>query len=637
MSSSNQPDTEVASGRSLADRNWIYPVLLTVACALVYGRLAGFGFINIDDQVHLSNNPYVNPPSWMGLAHLWRYAYKGLYIPLSYTVFAALALAARGHTVGGADIDTPPTLNPHIFHVANVGLHTLSVLLVWALLRRIVRSGPGAAVGAALFALHPLQVESVAWVSELRGLLSGALALGCLLAYSSDRRGRYIVATALFVLALLAKPSAVVAPLLVLIVDRLIAVRSWRQYLYELAPWVAIDAGLIFLTRSVQPVSSTVYSALWSRPIVACDALAFYVGKILIPIRLGMDYGRTPSVAIHSPEEWLVCLIPLILAIGAFIIRKRWRWVPAALLVSLSALLPVLGLVPFTYQLFSTVADRYAYLAMLGPAIIVAYGAKSHFWGSILCAMLLVFSVLTFVQCGAWRNDATMAHAMLKVNHEAPFAHIIQGNIYYKDHRPADALKEFEMVIRERPDYSPGYFCASKALNDLGRKNQSIEYLQTALQLESDNAAAYMGLGNSMMENGQAMGALAAYNRAIALDPGLRKVHFNKGSALMKMDDLAAALTEFDAEIRRDRYPSAYVNKGIVLIELKRPAEAIEALQNAISIGPPMVSWYTNLAVAQAMAGRMQDAHASVRKALTLSPGDETAQAVMQMLDRGKH
>lgn len=576
--------------------------MIVVACALVFGQSAGFDFILFDDQLHTFENPFLNPPSWAGLAHLWQHPYEQLYVPLAYTLFALLAVLAQApHPERFTQTGAP--FNPHVFHVTNITLHACSALLVFFLLRRIVTKDLPALTGALLFALHPLQVESVAWISELRGLLAALLCLASLTAYTKQGWPRYALATFLFVLALLAKPSAVALPLIAVPVDALINRRSWKQYVIEIGPWLAIAAVFLLLTRGVQTIPPAALAPIARRPLVAAGALAFYAGKTIAPLGLAVDYGRTPSVILSRPRIWAEALGVIAAVVCAWFARKRWPWAAAAAIVWAAGLLPVLGLAPFAFESHSVVADRYAYLSLFGPALALAVAlAKTRVrWPFAVAGIALVMlGALAHGRCGAWKSTISIMRAELGVNPNSSIGLVNIGNAYVKNGEP--------------------------------RKAEA--YLRREIQLDPRSSLAHLDLGNALVDEGRTAEALTEYDDAIAIEPTLRKAHYDRGIGLMNIGDLTDAIAEFDNEIALTGYPPARVNKGIVLIELRRPAEAIPVLQQAIASGRPTTSWYTNLALAQAMTGHVDDASASIAKALAIDPADRTALSIRQALAR---
>ena len=333
----------------------LLPLLVLALTFAAFSEVGGFGFVSWDDELHVTENPWLHPVTPAHVWHFWRMSYQGLYIPLSYTVYALLALLARDPTT--------QALNPHVFHVANLILHLANVLLVFALLKQSVPNIWAASAGALLFGVHPLQGESVAWVSELRGLLSGMfalLALGQYLEFAESRAwGCFAVATAAFGLALLAKPSAVAVPLLALALTIWGLGLPWKRCVPPLALWAAMALGCVLANRTVQSVSPQLFLPLWQRFFVAGDALAFYLAHLAWPARLGIDYGRSPFVVLAHPWGYWTWLVPALLGACLWAGRRRWPLLLTSGALFLLALLPTLGLVPFAFQLASTVADRY--------------------------------------------------------------------------------------------------------------------------------------------------------------------------------------------------------------------------------------------------------------------------------------
>ena len=231
-----------------------------------------------------STIPHLNPPTWAGLRTLWAAPFEDLYSPVVYTVWAALAVLARG-----AD----GVLSPWPFHALCLALHAMNTLLVFLLARRLLADPRAAAVGAALFALHPLQVEPVVWVSGLKDVLCGSFCLGALLALARadqeatrGRRAWFAGATALYVLALLTKPAAVALPVVALGLERLALRRPRAQVLTTFAIWGLLALPMAWVTGRSQPIAAEGFeSPLLGRPVVALDAIGFYLGKLVCPRR----------------------------------------------------------------------------------------------------------------------------------------------------------------------------------------------------------------------------------------------------------------------------------------------------------------------------------------------------------------
>jgi len=383
-------------------------VLLVVVISGVYGQVVTFDFLTWDDPHHITENPRLNPVSWESVAQFWTEPYWGLYIPLSYTFFAAEATIAQapessqagnGGEEGGARVTA---LNPAVFHFGSLLLHLVCVVLVFLVLHKLTDHAGAACMAALLFGLHPVQVESIAWVSETRGLLCAAfslLAIRLFMLFSekhdvenvslrdrskTEQRQKmgdhatraivwYFAATLCFLLALLAKPAAVAVPLLVGVLAigwlRMPVVRVFSM----LGPWLLLAAAWALLTRHVQPATELPFIApWWSRPLLAGDALAFYLLKVVAPWPCGPDYGYNPQWMMGQWWFYYGWILPVVVAVLLFRAKHRRVWLTAAGL-SVFWLLPVLGFIPFIYQRISMVADRYLYLAMLGPALMAAW------------------------------------------------------------------------------------------------------------------------------------------------------------------------------------------------------------------------------------------------------------------------
>jgi protein O-mannosyl-transferase len=374
-----------------------------VGCVLPFLQVLSHGFIGVDDQMHTYLNPFLNGRAPGGIWTFWTSAYGGLYIPVTYTAWAVI------HAMGGGGA----TWNALPFHCTNLILHAVNSLLAFELLRDLLvsmqssparlrkaaNSDPGkdvrlviaAALGALWFALHPLQVEPVAWVSGLKDVLSGTFSLLSLLLFLKGGHDganrmplRFLGGLALMALAVLSKPSAVILPLLGYVLSLLIAApakRVWWMGRAAIAVLV-VSVPALFVTTAAQPLPEGNFVVLlWARPLVALDALAFYLHKTIFPIGLTLSYGRTPRAALatHGWAYW-TWMLPAALALALALAWWKGRRLFGLAWVSLIGFLffclgffPVLGLIPFGYQTLSTVSDRYAYLSLLGPAVIVSF------------------------------------------------------------------------------------------------------------------------------------------------------------------------------------------------------------------------------------------------------------------------
>jgi protein O-mannosyl-transferase len=432
-------------------------LLLAVLTFLVFSRAITASFVTWDDEPLIYANPNIVIPTCASLRWHWTHPHIKLYIPLIYTAWWAVARLeqSRSGNLG--------QLSPFGFHLANVAVHMTSVCIVFILLRRLLKRNWPAAAGAALFAVHPLQVEAVAWATGMKDLLGGLLTLAALTAYvaaATDSQARHprraatnwILATSFFLLALLAKPSAVVTPLLAGVIDLLLLRRTWRQIIPWLAPWALLSAAWIVITIHIQPATAVYAGPLWSRPLIAADALAFYLQKLLCPVNLAIDYGRTPAAVLAHASIYWRWLIPALIA--ALVWHSRNLKLQTATLLFLFALLPVLGFVRFEFQSISTVADRYAYVAMLGPALAFATAtkhAKRKLPTAIVATIPLICATISWIQIPIWHNSESLYEHTIAVNPQSLTATHDLAVVYDKAGRSEEAINLYLRVLKISP------------------------------------------------------------------------------------------------------------------------------------------------------------------------------------------
>lgn len=411
----------------LATRWTHWAILLIPVIALI--RLCTADFVLWDDPYTVSRNPSIVSPSLQSVAGYWRvfpppgehemrsvnHQY-GLWAPFTYTIWSALGAVGQ---VTGADGNPEP--NPYLFHTFNLALHCATAGGVMQLLRRFGCGQHASFWGALLFAVHPLQVEAVAWISGLKDLLAGALGVATLLAYlrhsdsvtSTRARVWWWTSVALYVLALLSKPSAVAIPVLLLLIDLLRPGRTWRQSFLAVGPLLAIAVPFVVIAAEAQPATGVTALAPWMRPLVAGDALAFYLRKLFVPIDLSIDYGRTPQAIVQAGTIWWSWIIPagVATALGWAARRTRDPRPVLAAGIAVVCLLPMLGLKPFLFQFYSTVTDHYVYLAMLGPALLAAWMVDrlpSRFTAPVAGAIAVAMACVSFNQSGYWSDSRSL-------------------------------------------------------------------------------------------------------------------------------------------------------------------------------------------------------------------------------------
>src|SRR5580700_157574 len=276
-------------------------LLLLVVILLVFGQVATHDFVDWDDGQHIYLNKNIVDHSFEGLLHHWEPLSPDnpqMYCPMVFTVWWSLAHLS--------DVQSPDllgaTLNPYIFHAANLVVHWLCACVVLEILLRLKIRGWAAAAGALVFAVHPLQTEAVAWASAMKDLLSGLFALLSIWRYiaaleSQDqkRTWNYWLSTIFYAAALLSKPSTVIVPTIAGAIDLIVFRRSWKDVVRWTWPWYVMAIVITVIAAKVQRFPAWVGGPLWAHPLIALDSLAFYLGKLILPIGLKFDYGRNPA------------------------------------------------------------------------------------------------------------------------------------------------------------------------------------------------------------------------------------------------------------------------------------------------------------------------------------------------------
>jgi tetratricopeptide (TPR) repeat protein len=579
-------------------------LILALAVLIVYSRILGAGFVGFDDDLHVYANPFLNPPTLQSLARLWRHAYEQLYVPLAYTIFAAIARCAEVPAHLDSALGHSVSLDPTAFHVVSVAMHAANAWLCFCLARRLTGRTRAAWLCALLFALHPLQLESVGWISELRGLTSAGFALLALNAFVASRqtseqaRARKLLIASAFLVtcAMLCKPSAAVLPLAALAIDRIVFRSPWRKALAAAALWGAVALPFAAITHAIQTVPAAGQSLWWQRPFIAGDALTFYLFKTLVPIHLGVDYGRTPDWVMSRVWGYLAWIVPAALLTVGYLNRQRrpLTWLGAVLFVTF--LLPTLGLTPFAYQAYSTVADRYAYLALIGVGLMVAEAVDrarpQTIAARVAATAYVTLAVLSFSQSRHWLVSSALLRHTIDVNPAAAFAYNNLGDAELANGDLGAALADYRACVEHDPSLVKAHINLAEvytALNQPADAEREIARVDAAPGMTSED---FSNLGIVLMKMNQPTRALQALATAAAIDPPSPSALFNEANAL-------AAVGRFD--------------------------QAEAAFRQCVALAPTLAGAHTGLGIVLAETGRLPDAVAEFRAAVRLQPNDPAA------------
>lgn len=628
---------------------WLLVALVTIA---VFSPVVTYKFVTWDDNVNIYDNPNFNPVTFQNILGFWQKPFEHLYIPLTYTIWALQALVAYVPGRSGAE-----AFNPHVFHTFNLLLHVLSVLVVFILLKMLLASASSnigrspaskkgvkiqremqpkgaegsnfqhaelaAVLGALFFALHPMQVESVAWVTGMKDVLCGLLSLAAVWQYliyvkisGEPGVGRkafvhYALAVLFYILALLTKPSAVIVPFVALVFAWWEMGRSLRQTAYDLLPLVVIAVPWTIMTSIIQGSDHTAYiTPIWKRPFIVGDTLSFYIYKLVVPISLGVDYGRRPEVVLEHWWAYVAWIVPVGLGILIWRLKERRLWSAAAVFVI--GILPVSGVIPFAFQTYSTVADRYVYFSMLGPALALAWFASIRPTRNVkACSIILlvVLGTLTIFQSRYWANTSLLFQHAVEVNPQSSAAYYNLGLEYAEQDELEKAIQLFRKALEIKPDYDKAHNNLGVSLAGQGKLDEAAAHLTEAIKITPNYAKAHYNLGVVLEAQGREVEAAEHFKKAVMILPDYLDAYKALGKTLVRLGEMEEAVMYFSKAVRiNPNDPDVQMGLGMSLGNIGRLDEAIEHLRKASELKPGDAEIHNNLAVALYIKGDYQGA-----------------------------
>ncbi len=609
--------------RSLHVNFWIYSVLFLATFA-VYAQVRRFEFVNYDDPEYVSDNLHVREGiTPAGVEWAFTSGEAANWFPLtrlSHMLDAQLFGVRSG-----------------FHHLTNALIHALATLLLFAFLNRATHMRWPSAFVAFLFALHPLHVESVAWVAERKDVLSAFfwfLALWSYVRYTERPAfGRYLLALLPFCLGLMAKPMIVTLPFVLLLID------FWplrrRAAIWEKIPFFALSAAVAIATYLVQRSSGAVKAftvfPFGLRIENALISYIAYIGKTFWPTRLAVFYPYPLNVPV-----WKALLAGLLI-IGISAVVVRWsRACPYAAVGwfwYLGTLFPVIGLVQVGAQ---ARADRYMYVPLVGIAMILAWGAADllRTWptakkGIVAAAAAACLScgVVTSVQIQYWRNSGSLfEHALKATGPNYVAQHNLGTYLLDVPGRLPEAVTHLKAALRINPDSVEAHTDLGSALSKIpGRLPEAVAEYNTALRIDPDSAITHNDLGNTLSKMpGGLPQAIVQYQAALRIKPDFAEAHNNLASALFNLDRVPEAIAEYQAALRIDPdYAKARDNLALALSLSNVPdslPEAIAQYEAVLRIKPDLAEAHYNLAVALLKSRRLPEAIEHLETALRIKP-----------------
>ena len=622
------PDS-IANTRDRSCR-WAWPVLalgLLVAVSYMPAMQAGLVW---DDTIFTESAAV---QEWSGLWRIWfspsDIQREGHYWPIVYSSFWL------EHKIWGFE--------PTGYHVVNIVLHFFNCLLLWRIMRRL--AVPGAWAVAAVFAVHPLHVESVAWAIERKDLLSGLFYLSAALAWirylNAPATGRYVASLGLFLASLLSKSIAVTLPVALLIHHWWKRGRVTAAALLRLVPFFAVALAVtvadLAYYRGIEAVSFDF--SFVERALIAARALWFYVGKLLWPTHLAVVYPHW-TVDASDLTLWACLVAAIAVPVLLWLLRHRTGKGPlVSALYFAFTLSPVLGFVDYGYMQFSFVADRFQYLAGIGAlAVLVGAAAQlaSRLGGARAACMqglglvvLATLGVVTWRQAGIYRDEITFFSHVIAHNPDARDAYYNLGRRLILEGRPEEALGPLRIAVERRPDSASARTNLGRALVLLGRHEEAEGELRRALELEPRNGVSFFNLGEAYRFQGEYELALAAYREALEIDPDAAPAHAGSGDALLNLGRHREALEvlEHGASLPQKVTSAGAIQYllGRARLELDQLDRAEEHFLRALDIVPQDTNPLYELARIRNSQGQIDQAAEYLHRAWELGAGSAEA------------
>ena len=624
--------------------------LLTLA---TFGTVLGNDFVSYDDTIYVYGNPWVlRGLTGAGLRWAFTTGYAANWHPLTW-----ISHMSDVSLFG---------LNPAGHHATNLLLHILNTLLLFVLLRGLTANAPRSAWVAAVFAVHPAHVESVAWVAERKDLLCAAFWLATTLAYVRWVRergiGRYLLVLLFFAAGLMSKPMIVSLPLVLLLLDdwplRRLGAGKAAALLLEKAPLFLLAAASSVVTYIVQQAGGAVGALpvpLWARAGNAAVACVRYLGMLFWPARLAVFYPH-PGTSL-SPAAILVSVVLLgSISVSVVVLRRTAPYLFLGWFWFLVTLFPVIGIVQVGRQ---AMADRYTYVPFIGLFVAIAWGLPAAVSGwrfgkaalaAAACAVVLALSLAARAQARVWKNSETLYWNAIRNTRDNYVAYNNLGEVYNELGRPDQAVKYLKLALPIDPDKAAVLGNLGVSDFKMGRFEEALEKFSRVVRLEPQSATAWNNLARAQFVRGEIAESIRAYQRAVALSPESAEVRKRLALALLMEGETKAAVEQLRSAVGLDpsdgeslrlieqvpafegdrRSPAAaplrrvlalaHLDASVALYGRDRSGPSAAEIARALELDPELAEARNELGSRLVREGRLDDAAAEFREALRIRP-----------------
>jgi tetratricopeptide (TPR) repeat protein len=635
-------------------------IFLAVIIWIALGQAVRHEFVGYDDYDYVVENPKVtNGLTLDGIQWALTHVHAFNWHPLT-TISHMLDCQLFG-------------LQPWGHHLTNILLHAVAAILLFLALRELTGSLWPSLLVAAVFAVHPLRVESVAWVSERKDVLSGVFFMLILWAYARYARGygarsfRYIAVVVLFALGLMCKPTLVTVPFVLLLLDywplrrgeppsslgRGIARNTWPQLIVEKLPLFVLSAASCVATLLAQnpalDFDASLKPPLGERVGNALISYVAYVGQMIWPARLAVLYPY-PEGNLKVPQVILALLLLLTISVAFFLWRKKYPFLLIGWLWYLGMLVPMIGIIQVGSQVR---ADRYTYLPQIGLYLLVVWSATElfHRWRRtrnilVITAVLIIIALTTrsYLQISYWRDTETLWKHTIASTSNNYIAHNNLADTLSQSGRFAEAIAECQKALKIKPDFAAAHNnlgvallqnkqSADGARGQDGAVDEAIEHYRKALQIKPDFTQAHSNLGDALLQKGQIDEAIAHHQKALQIDPDYAEARYNLGKALVAEGKYNDSIAAYEAAVLlRPDYYEAHHNLGCVLAAIGKNDEALKQFNEALRINGNSAESHCYLGVLLRRMGHRDEAIAHLNEALRLKTDYEFAKQQLREL-----
>jgi len=628
----------------------IIPAAIALATVALFLPALGNEFVDWDDYETLVGNPHFRGLGWRQLRWMFTTFHTGHYQPLSWVTFAVNYLLSG--------------LEPFGYHLTNILLHGANAVLFYFVARRLLslalslpadgtdrRLAPAAALAALFFAIHPLRVESVAWATERRDVLSALFFLVTLYCYvrargsSQGKSSRlwFTWSVVAYLLSLTAKAAAIMLPAVLLLLDvyplrRLPGkVSTWlksdkRKVLWGKLPFVVLAVCFAYTAvvaqqsaGALRPVQNYFISYRLGQ---AAYGIIFYFWKSFFPASLSPLYELS-----YDFDPWMPLFIScgiaaILISVGFYILRRRWPAPLACWVFYLLMIAPVLGFAQSGPQL---VADRYSYLSCLSWALLAA-GAFYRYAslgkarrslapvvGPVAGIVMMALAYLTWHQIGVWRDTKTLWLHVLKVTPNSSIAHYNLGKLHDNEGRVDEAVDLYRRALTINPAYTEAHYNLARLLAKQGLRDEAMNHYRQALTFKPNDADTHNNLGLLLAKRGDVPAALAAFQKAVELDPAHAKAYYNMGRVYADKGDFNNAVSHYRRALElQPGEAEIYFVLGAVLAQQGRLREAADHFLEAVKLRPDSADAHESLGRALAAQGKKEEAEKQYREALRI-------------------